>query len=63
MAQYYHDKFKTLSSLIFEHANMEAKAAGILSLEDLDFQDMETEENVFASNLTYSCDDFSNVYH
>lgn len=63
MAQYCHDRFKTLSLLIFEHANMEAKAAGIPSLEDLGFQDMETEENVFASNLTYSCDNFSNIYH
>jgi hypothetical protein len=63
MVQYCRDRFKTLSSLIFEHANMEVKVAGIPSLEDLDFQDMETEENVFVNNLTYSCDDFSNVYY
>jgi hypothetical protein len=43
MAQYYRDKFKTLSSLIFKYTNMEAKEAGIPSLENLDFQDMKTE--------------------
>jgi hypothetical protein len=63
MAKFYKDRFCTFSTIFFERASQKAKEASVLDWGDLEFNDFESMDNVFASNLIYSMDDFSNVFY
>jgi hypothetical protein len=60
VAKFYRGRFCTISIVFFERGSQETKE---VSVPDLDFNDFESMDNVFANNLTYSMDNFSNVFN
>jgi hypothetical protein len=61
MADFYEERFLKLSSCLFEQVVMEANIAQIPSFGALEYN--EVNKSMFASNLTFTLDDFHNVFH
>jgi hypothetical protein len=61
MADFYEERFLKLSSCLFEQVAMEANIAQIPSFGALEYN--EVNKSMFASNLTFTLDDFHNVFH
>jgi hypothetical protein len=61
MADFYEERFLKLSSCFFQQVAMEANIAQVPSFGALEYN--EVNKSVFASNLTFTLDDFHNVFH
>jgi hypothetical protein len=61
MAEFYEERFLKLSSCLFEKVAMEANIAQVPSFGALEYN--EVNKSIFVSNLTFTLDDFHNVFH
>jgi hypothetical protein len=61
MADFYEERFLKLSSCLFQQVAIEANIAQVPSFGALEYD--EVNKSVFASNLTFTLDDFHNIFH